>query len=130
VNKVARSKAYRVIADPAVDQHVDVGVMEAAGLKRHLCWVECEIWHMHADALMLGLAAAAAAAAAAVALLQVCDPRVLFSGRHDLREKAGKQPLDSWMWDGLPLDAALDKFAREGEVVQKGVFPWWLCPRT
>jgi hypothetical protein len=49
-------------------------------------------------------------------LLQVCDPRVLFSGRRDLRDKAGSQPLDSWMWDGTALDAALDKFAREGAV--------------
>jgi hypothetical protein len=53
-------------------------------------------------------------------LLQVCDPRVLFSGRHDLREKAGKQPLGSWMWDGMALDAALDKFATEGAVHEQG----------
>lgn len=46
-------------------------------------------------------------------LSEVCDPRVLFSGRHDLREKAGKRPLDSWMWDGLALQAALDKFSNE-----------------
>ncbi|KAF6254389.1 histidine phosphatase superfamily [Scenedesmus sp. NREL 46B-D3] len=46
-------------------------------------------------------------------LSEVCDPRVLFSGRHELREQAGKRPVDSWMWKGLSLGAALDKFVNE-----------------
>jgi hypothetical protein len=68
-----------------------------------MCFLQAALMLKHCRLLMMMMV-----------MLQVCDPRVLFSGRHDLREKAGSRPVDSWMWDGLALDAALDKFANEG----------------
>lgn len=46
---------------------------------------------------------------------QVCEPRVLFGLRSDARELATGPNVEAWMWGGLQTEAALEKFAREGE---------------
>jgi hypothetical protein len=45
---------------------------------------------------------------------QVCDTRVLFSGRPDLLEQMKGRPLASWMWGGLSLPEALGQFMTAG----------------
>ncbi|KAF8065954.1 Slc25a24 [Scenedesmus sp. PABB004] len=46
-------------------------------------------------------------------LAEICDPRVLFANRHDARDAAGRAGVATWMWGGLALDAALEKFVRD-----------------
>lgn len=46
---------------------------------------------------------------------QVCEPRVLFGMRSDARDLATSSDVEAWMWSGVRTDAALEKFAREGE---------------
>jgi hypothetical protein len=46
--------------------------------------------------------------------LQICDPRVLFASRSDAKDRAGHQPIETWMWSGQTLEEALDKFVTEG----------------
>lgn len=47
--------------------------------------------------------------------VQVCEPRVLFGMRSDARELATDSDPAAWMWGGKHTEAALEKFAREGE---------------
>jgi len=43
-------------------------------------------------------------------LSEVCEPRVLFAGRADIKEQMKGRPVSSWMWGGLTLPEALEKF--------------------
>lgn len=48
---------------------------------------------------------------------QVCEPRVLFSGRPDvIKQMTNGKTVDMWMWGGISLKEALTKFLQEGEL--------------
>jgi len=64
---------------------------------------------------MLSLTYGSAIVCRPVLCWQVCEPRVLFGLRSDARELATGPNVEAWMWGGVQTEAALEKFAREGE---------------